>query len=54
MKKLRRIVYVSCNPHTLVRDLGILTAAKFKVEQGALVDMFPQTGHIEAVIVLNR
>jgi len=54
MKKLRRIVYVSCNPHTLVRDLGILTAAKFKVEQGALVDMFPQTGHIEAVIRLSR
>ncbi len=54
MKRLRHIVYVSCNPHTLVRDLGILAAAKFKVEQGALVDMFPQTAHIEAVIRLSR
>lgn len=53
-KQVKRIVYVSCNPQTLVRDLGILTAGGFIVERAALVDMFPQTGHCEAIVQLNR
>lgn len=53
-KQVKRIVYVSCNPQTLVRDLGILTAGGFSVEHAALVDMFPQTGHCEAIVQLNR
>lgn len=53
-KKLRRIVYVSCNPQTLIRDIDILARGGFIVERAALVDMFPQTGHIEAIVSLFR
>lgn len=51
---LRRIVYVSCNPQTLIRDIEILARGNFSVERAALVDMFPQTGHIEAIVFLQR
>ena len=51
---LRRIVYVSCNPQTLIRDIDILARGGFGVERAALVDMFPQTGHIEAMALLRR
>jgi tRNA/tmRNA/rRNA uracil-C5-methylase (TrmA/RlmC/RlmD family) len=47
-------VYVSCNPHTLVRDLQALTGGGFAVERAALVDMFPQTGHMEAMVLCRR
>lgn len=53
-KKLRRIVYVSCNPQTLIRDVEILARGGFRVERAALVDMFPQTGHIETIVQLGR
>jgi 23S rRNA (uracil1939-C5)-methyltransferase len=53
-KRLQRIVYVSCNPQTLVRDLELLAAGGFVVERAGLVDMFPQTGHCEAVVRLSR
>ncbi len=53
-KKLRRIVYVSCNPQTLIRDIDMLARGGFRVERAALVDMFPQTGHIEAIAQLDR
>lgn len=53
-KKLRRLVYVSCNPQTLIRDIDILARGGFRVERAALVDMFPQTGHIEAIVRLHR
>lgn len=53
-KALQKIVYVSCNPQTLVRDLAILTGGGFKLERAALVEMFPQTGHCEVVVELNR
>lgn len=54
LKSLRRIVYVSCNPQTLARDLGILTGGGFELRRAALVDMFPQTGHSEAIVCLDR
>ena len=44
-----RVVYVSCDPETLARDLAILTAGPFRIEQVRPVDMFPQTHHVEAV-----
>ena len=53
-KALQKIVYVSCNPQTLARDLAILTAGGFKLERAALVDMFPQTGHCEVIVCLSR
>lgn len=52
--QLKRMVYVSCNPHTLARDLGILAKGAFVPRKAALVDMFPQTGHIETVVLLER
>ncbi len=49
-----RVVYVSCDPETFARDLAILTAGPFRIEQMRPVDMFPQTYHIEAVATLVR
>ena len=49
-----RIVYVSCNPATLARDLKILTAGGFAVQKVQPVDMFPQTAHVETVCLLTH
>ena len=49
-----QIVSVSCDPATLARDLKVLLADGYRVAQAHLVDMFPQTYHIESVFVLDR
>lgn len=50
------VVYVSCNPTTMARDLGTMIEAGYRVEKVRAVDMFPQTYHIECVTrcVLER
>jgi len=47
------IVYVSCDPVTLARDLKSLKAAGYAIAELHLVDMFPQTFHLETVVVLR-
>ena len=49
-----RIVYISCKPTSLVRDLEILQESGYKVEKVCGVDMFPQTVHVETVSQLVR
>jgi 23S rRNA (uracil1939-C5)-methyltransferase len=49
-----QLTYVSCDPSTLARDLAILLASGYRVEQVHLVDLFPQTYHIESVVQLVR
>jgi 23S rRNA (uracil1939-C5)-methyltransferase len=48
------IVYVSCDPVTLARDLKLLTTAGYNLVELHMVDMFPQTFHLETVVVLRR
>jgi 23S rRNA (uracil1939-C5)-methyltransferase len=47
-----RVVYVSCDPRTLARDLKLLTAGGYKVQKIQPVDMFPWTEHVETVCLL--
>ena len=49
-----RVTYVSCDPATLARDLGGLLKAGYRVEQAHMLDLFPQTFHLETVLRLAR
>jgi 23S rRNA (uracil1939-C5)-methyltransferase len=52
--KPRQLVIVACDPATLARDLGGLLAAGYKVERMTLVDLFPQTYHLETIVELRQ
>lgn len=49
-----RIIYVSCDPNTLARDLKIMLAAAYTLEQVMGLDFFPQSYHVETVCVLKK
>ena len=48
------LVYVSCDPATLARDLRALVGAGYAIEHITLADLFPQTFHLETVVHLRR
>lgn len=50
----KRIVYISCNPNTLARDLVIFGEKGFAAEWVQPVDLFPRTGHVECVVLMVR
>lgn len=49
-----RVVYISCNPETLARDLLFLVKNGYKVKEIQPVDMFPHTNHVECVVLMSR
>jgi 23S rRNA (uracil1939-C5)-methyltransferase len=49
-----RIAYVSCEPSTQARDVALLIRGGYRLRRAAIVDMFPQTYHIETVVLLER
>ncbi len=50
----RAVLYISCNPATLSRDIGVLRRGGFHLTEAIGFDMFPQTSHIEAAVLLER
>ena len=49
-----RVIYVSCNPATLARDCKILSGHGYKLESVKAFDMFPQTAHVETVVLMTK
>ena len=49
-----KIVYVSCEPTTLARDLAVLTEGGYEMKKAVPVDMFPYTEGVETVVLLSR
>ena len=49
-----RIVYVSCDPGTLARDLAVFSQKGYAAEKCTAVDMFPRTSHVETVVLMSR
>ncbi|WP_417688811.1 23S rRNA (uracil(1939)-C(5))-methyltransferase RlmD [Pseudidiomarina sp.] len=50
----QRIIYISCAPDTLARDTKVLVAAGYQLRQAQIIDMFPQTHHIECLMWFER
>ncbi|MBF0253601.1 MAG: class I SAM-dependent RNA methyltransferase [Candidatus Omnitrophica bacterium] len=53
-KRIGSLLYLSCHPESLVRDLEVLTGAGFEILRGAGFDFFPKTKHIETLVWLRR
>ena len=48
------MVYISCKPTSLARDLVMLQESGYEVKKGCCIDMFPNTGHVETVVLLSQ
>lgn len=53
-RAISKIVYISCDPATLARDLALLAQEGYKIQKVQPVDMFPQTAHVETTVLLTR
>ena len=49
-----RIVYLSCDPATLARDLSVLARVRYELEAVEAFDLFPQTAHVEVLATVSR
>ena len=49
-----RVVYVSCNPSTLARDITVFNDCGYELKEASAVDMFPRTAHVETVVLMSR
>lgn len=52
-EKIEKIIYISCDPATLARDVKYLCASGYKIEQIQPVEMFPRTMHVECIVLLS-
>jgi 23S rRNA (uracil1939-C5)-methyltransferase len=52
--KPKKIVYVSCEPTTFARDLSLFSERRYSLQSLGLIDMFPQTYHMEVVALLTQ
>lgn len=52
-KGVRKIIYISCDPSTMARDLSLLLASQYKIASIQPFDMFPQTMHVETIAILK-
>lgn len=50
----KRLVYVSCDPATLARDIALLKQRGFRVEKAMAADLFPRCSHVETVVLMSR
>lgn len=50
----KKVVYISCNPSTLARDIKIFAEKGYTVQNAAVFDLFPRTSHVESVVCLTR
>lgn len=52
--KPKQILYISCNPTTMVRDVKLLKSAGYELKKAGILNMFPNTSHVEAMVLLEK
>ena len=51
---LKEVVYISCNASTLARDIKLFSDKGYELKKLQAVDMFPQTAHVECVVLMSK